>query len=83
MISFSKFPSFQDTLYEEQKRISIHVVNEYDNVPSDERLHSKPLIKNQKRQTSLSITEEVAQNQFKGDYSNIMKPIRSPLTMEL
>ena len=80
---FSKYHSFQDTLYVEQKQTYTLIVNEYDNVPSDERFQSKPLIKNQKRQNSLSVTEEVAQNQFKTDYSNITKSPRSPLTMDL
>jgi len=73
----------EDTLYVEQKQTYTLIVNEYDNVPSDERFQSKPLIKNQKRQNSLSVTEEVAQNQFKTDYSNITKSPRSPLTMDL
>ncbi|KAE9550363.1 hypothetical protein FO519_006423 [Halicephalobus sp. NKZ332] len=73
----------ENAIYEENKRSYIHVVNEYDNVPSDEKLQSRPLIKNQKKQNSLGVTEEVAQSQLKCDYSNISKPLRPPLTMEI
>lgn len=74
----------EDVIYEEQKiEQTIDIVNEYDNVPSTNAFQSRPLIKNQKRQNLIGITEEVAQGQIRETYANISKPVKPPLAVDL